>query len=393
MNSDLRRELSNLSLPELLEILSSDERLISLSLFLNASMALFSTEGDLLYLSRNARFLFGLPDDAPLPTYNICKDANFQTTEYSSLIRAALSEEKVFIYELVYKPLPSSICPSSKYDEIKIKIDFSPIHDRNRQTIIFALFQKPVYDIRSQPILLMQKSESAAMLARGIAHEFNNIFASQKGIISLLELELSPAQSSYHYLKKFEELVDRGVNLITELTNYVRLTEPVKTFVAIQEYFEHFFGLARFMIERNIELNTNVSAQGYIKADTHRLDQALFNLLHNAVDAVRDSQEKKIRIMVDISFIEELEREILEDRLTSALRITIDDSGKGIDENIYPRIFDPYFSTKEPKRNTGLGLNVSEQIISEHGGVLLIFPKGELGGAKAVVYLPLSQEP
>ncbi len=395
MDENLNEAMRVKPLVGLLEALQGDPRFNQLSEVLNANFGLFTNDGQLVYLSRPAKLIFGIPRDFPTPNYNLCKDDNFFDTEYSALIKSALSGEVVFLPRVEYKFTHLSIAGKKVSPPIVLRIRLMPIQDAGRSSLVLAIYERVTENMASQPILLMQRSESASMLARGIAHEFNNVFASIKGVASIIELDLSPEDHRFPYLRKLGELVERGVKLISELVSYVRLTEPHFESVNLKDYTEHFLGLAKLMVPRSVELITDVSGQGYLRADTHRLDQALFNLVHNAIEAVQDTQTKQVRIRIEVSpRLEEWERELFEggEKAPEVVRITIEDSGPGIPDEVYPRIFDPYFSTKEPKRNTGLGLNVSEVIIHEHEGLLVGSQRSELGGARFSVYLPIKPE-
>lgn len=372
--------------------LCEDDRFFRIFLLLQASFAIFSTDGDLLFLSPSARSLLGLPEKGPVPEYNLTRDDNFVGTEYSSFIKSALACEEVFLPIVQYKFSGSSLGQALN-DVLPLRMSFHPIEDIDGRSLIILRIWKEREDVRFQPILLMQRSESASMLARGIAHEFNNVLASIRSAVSIIQLDLDPSHPSHSYLKKLDELVNRGCKLISDLTSYVRVSEPVFEVMALQDYAEHFFGLAALMVPRGINLVTSVSGTNHIRIDIHRLDQALFNLVHNAIEAVSEAEVKTVSIKMEETSLTGWESDLFEERISRAVRITVEDSGPGIPEEVYPKIFEPYFSTKEPRRNSGLGLNVAEQIVIEHSGILLAFPHGSLGGASFSIYLPLSKEP
>jgi len=383
--------IHKMPLADLMAYLESDERCRRLCNCLSFAYAFLTTEGKLRYINSVAREFFGL-SSGELPDYDINNDPNFSKGELASLIKSALMGEEVSLPEVRYQGGHLSLLRGTAVSEIPLLITFFPIKDSDGETLIGMALRKAYSSFAGQPIVLLQRSESAAMLARGVAHAFNNVFASIKGVVSLLEMESSLGPSEKSYLGSLDELVARGVRLISDLTSYVRLSEPKFEEVKVQDYFERFVELARLMAPSAVTIDSTIEVEGYFRIDRNMLDQALFNILHNSIDAVQDSEAKTVKITAKVLTADDWEIELLEDYSQNALRITFDDSGPGIPPEVYPKIFEPYFSTKDPKRSSGLGLNVSQQIISEHGGVIVAYPRGELSGARFSIYLPISRK-
>jgi len=383
--------LHKMPIADVMACLESDERCHRLCNSLSFAYAFLTTEGKLKYINSVAREFFGI-GKGELFDYDINKDPNFSKGELASFIKSALMGEEVSLPSLRYKAGQLSLLKGTKVSEIPLLITFFPVKDSDGATLITMIFRKAYSSLAGQPIVLLQRSESAAMLARGVAHAFNNVFASIKSVVALLEMESSLGSDVRTYLRSLDELVARGVKLISDLTSYVRLSEPKFEEVKVQEYFERFVELAKLMAPSAVTIDSSFQVEGYFRIDKNMLDQALFNILHNSIDAVQDCETKTVKITANTLTEDDWETELLKDYSQSALRITFDDSGRGIPPEVYPKIFDPYFSTKDPKRSSGLGLNVSQQIISEHGGIIVAYPKGELSGARFSVYLPISRK-
>ncbi len=392
MIEDCKRIVEKTPLVELLNFFEMDERVSRLPIVLHSPFLILDGDGKLRFISSAARELFGYSNKDPIPDYQITRDANFAKAELSSLLKPALSGEQVFMPIISYKFTRSSLAKTPTEEERRLRFSFFPVRDIDSKVYFVAKVERIEDEAKSQPLMLLQRSESASMLARGIAHEFNNIFASIKGVASLIKLDLDPSHSSYHYISQLEDLVERGVKLIKDLTNYVRITAPKLELMKVEDYFEHFRSLASLMVPRGVELDVEIHTSGTFKVDIKRLDHCFFNLLHNAIEAVQDSPTKKIRVRADKPSGEQWEKELLGDAMLNMIRVMVEDSGPGIPEDIYPRIFEPYFTTKLDKRSSGLGLNVSQQIVAEHCGYIVAQPKGELGGARFVVFLPLAEE-
>jgi len=381
-----------LSLMDVMTILSDDTRMNRLYRLIGPPLLLLDGWGSLIFASDRARRLFGLGEKAELPRYNITNDPNFQRAEVGSLISSALQGEEVHFPPLeYYTDLTGALGEGTQLKHM-LKVSLIPTEDiAGTQSILMLLTQHRVPLEQLEPVALMQRSESVAMLARGIAHEFNNVFAAIKGIASLLMADTESDSEEGVYLQKLDQMVDRGVKLITDLTNYARVSQQRMSPHSAAEFFESFKSLVDFIIPRDVKCEFQIEAKGEFSADANSLRQALFNLIHNALDAVAESERREILLTVDEVSPGSVELDMLHFTTPSVLRIQLADSGPGIPQEISARIFEPYFTTKGATSSSGLGLNVAQQIVRHHGGVILAERSGPLGGALFTVYLPLNK--
>lgn len=358
------------------------------------SFAMLDREGSLRFLSWRARQLLGLTAEGALPLYNLREDTNFGRNDLPVLIKGALVGEETTSPPIEYHTDWKGAMGGIGERQLNLRFAFFPVEDLSRETFIVMLIYRARKSMASdRPIVFLQRSESASMLARGVAHEFNNVFASIKAVVDLLELEIDPGQTGYAYLKKMSELVNRGVGLIRDLTGYVRISEPALRPTDVEKYFERFTQLARLMVPSSVKLETEVSVSGAFEADRKALDQALFNVIHNAVESVAECERKKILLEVEAFTLSDWQQELFRFPQRRVLRVSIMDSGPGLNEEVREHLFEPYFSTKNPQQSSGLGLSVTQQIIRRHSGVIFAEPKGPLGGAIFTIYLPFSKEP
>ncbi|OPX23241.1 MAG: hypothetical protein B1H03_02310 [Planctomycetales bacterium 4484_113] len=357
------------------------------------SFGLLDSTGNLKYLSARARQLLGLTAEGELPQYNPHEDTNFERNDLPVLIKGALVGEEVTSPPIEYHTDWRGAMGGLAQRQLSLRFAFFPVEDRTHGPLIVMLISRAREPEPSgQPIVFLQRSESASMLARGVAHEFNNVFASIQAVVDLLETEIDPGQTGYAYLKKMSVLVDRGVRLIRDLTGYVRISEPALLRTDVKRYFERFAQLARLMVPSSVKLEVNVSAEGAFEADRKALDQALFNIIHNAVEALADCETKKIELKVEEYNLSDWQQELFKFPQRRVLSVSLMDSGPGLTEEVRQHLFEPYFSTKNPQQSSGLGLSVTQQIIRRHSGVIFAEPKGPLGGAVFTVYLPFSKE-
>lgn len=236
-------------------------------------------------------------------------------------------------------------------------------------------------------VFRIQKLESLGILAGGIAHDFNNLLMGIQGNCSLMLLDAAKGQPEYQHLTNIEEYVQRGILLTRQLLGLARggkylvkptdINELIRSTVTV-------FGRTRK------ELTIHESYQGQpwtVEVDRGQIEQVLLNLLINACQAMPSGGDLLI----------ETRNVILDQEYThrfSALagkyvKISIKDSGIGMDKSIQEKIFDPFFTTKEKDLGTGLGLASAYGIVKNHGGIIEV--ESEPGqGATFTIFLPFS---
>jgi signal transduction histidine kinase len=200
---------------------------------------------------------------------------------------------------------------------------------------------------------------SLGMMSAGIAHELNTPLAVIKGCVEELEARegrgLSPERVAL-----MGRVVRRLEKLSESLLDFARARAPAFETVIVREVVEEAWTLVS--LDRDaarVALDNQIDPDVRLTADGDRLTQVFVNLLRNAVDAIEGAG----RIVVSAESAERDSREWVS--------ITVADSGPGIDPVLFPRMFEPFASTRLDSHGTGLGLAVAEGIVREHGGLLL----------------------
>ncbi len=232
-----------------------------------------------------------------------------------------------------------------------------------------------------------QKMEAIGTLAGGVAHDFNNLLMGIQGRVSLIPLETEASPRQMEHLKAIESYVARGANLTRQLLGFARggnfNIRPLDLNLLVQESAQ-LFGRTRKEIEIGIDPAADLPA---VEADRGQLDQVLLNLFLNAAKAMPSGG----RIALATAGIELSvpEAETLGLRAGRFVRLTVCDTGTGMDETTRQRIFEPFFTTQAMGKGTGLGLAMVYGIISSHGGAVTV--ESEPGqGACFTIYLPAS---
>ena len=234
-----------------------------------------------------------------------------------------------------------------------------------------------------------QKMESIGTLAGGVAHDFNNLLNLILGYASAIERDAGNPAKLSESIDVIKDTVKRGASLVQQLLSMVRKTDIVFEQVEVNILLEKLQPLLHETFPKTIDLSLELSAGlPPVMADANQLNQVMLNLCVNARDAMPGGG-KLILATGKVTGMELRGR--FQDALENEyLSISVTDTGVGIDEATRGRIFEPFFSTKEPGQGTGLGLSVVYGIISNHAGfVNVVSAPGR--GSTFRVYLPIAK--
>ncbi len=234
-----------------------------------------------------------------------------------------------------------------------------------------------------------QKMEAIGTLAGGIAHDFNNILSAILGYSELAIAELPDDSLTRYRLEAIYQSGMRARDLVAQILAFSRKDEPVMTSVSLRLIIEDALKLLRPAIPTTIEIQTRLDADCVVMGDPSQLHRIIMNLCTNAYQAMpADGGTLSIflsRVVLDgVSF--------LSGRLAAGdhAKLTVSDTGVGILPAHLDRIFDPYFTTKEREKGTGLGLAAVHGIVNNHGGAIEVHSR--IGrGAAFDIYLPLTK--
>jgi PAS domain S-box-containing protein len=234
----------------------------------------------------------------------------------------------------------------------------------------------------------MQKMESLGTLAGGIAHDFNNILMP---IVINTELALldTPEDSSItNYLKVVQEAANRGKDLIKQIITFSRQKEQVKVPIEIGPVIKEALKFLRASIPKTIDIRENIEvAPSSVIADPTQIHQVLMNLCSNAAYAMREKGGVLELSLTPVEVDAEMVNRHLDLKPGPYLRLTVADTGQGMDKEVMEKIFDPFFTTKKPGEGTGMGLAVVHGIVKNHGGAITVYSEGGKGSTFNV-FLP-----
>ena len=233
-----------------------------------------------------------------------------------------------------------------------------------------------------------QKMESIGTLAGGIAHDFNNLLMGIQGNVSLMLLEKDTTHPDYEKLKHIEDYVQDGADLTNQLLGFARGGKYDVRPADLNEILarsSHMFGRTK----KEIRIHTKYQDKIWpVELDRGQIEQALLNLYVNAWQAMPAGGELYLETRNVI--IDKKDGKTFDIQPGKYTRISLIDTGVGMDEDTQQRIFEPFFTTKEMGRGTGLGLASVYGIIKNHGGHITVSSK-KAEGTTFTIYLPASE--
>ena len=233
-----------------------------------------------------------------------------------------------------------------------------------------------------------QKMEAIGTLAGGIAHDFNNILAAIIGYAEIVAAHVPPSSSMHNGLQNLLKAAFRARDLVKQILVFSRMKSTgERAELNLAAVTGEVVGFLRATLPSTVEIREDIGApNGNVLANQTQIHQVLMNLATNAAHAMPDGGV--LTVALD---------EVTFDSVTEAftanitpgvyLRLTVSDTGHGMDAATVERIFDPYFTTKEVGKGSGLGLSVVQGIVKRHEGAIDVRSvPGE--GTVFRVYLP-----
>ena len=319
--------------------------------------------------------------------------------QFMELVRPILPDweaQRNIIEELIADPTAERIdeitLVSSAPDAVPTHLHRFATPARDAQGQIFGrmfFFRDITYDKEVERQLVhSQKMDSIGTLAGGVAHDFNNLLTTILGYAELLKRELKDNESSSQKLLQIEKSANRAAELTGQLLAFSRRHPTVLHIFNLNSLVSETMDMIRSTVPASIDVQFQPSLElPNIEADSTQIQQVLINLILNARDALSGSGT--ITISTRIGADTQAQPNASADALYAILEV--EDNGVGIPKDVLHRIFEPFYTTKEVGKGTGLGLAMVYGIIKKHNGFIEV--TSALGeGTKFSAFLPVTHK-
>lgn len=353
------------------------------SVFENAPIGLFQTTADGRFLNTNPALakILGYPNPASLieDVASIPEQLYIEPNRRSMLVEDALCQDRPVSYEVELYRKDRSVLTAN--------IIIWTVRNENGRVRYLEGFLDDVTEKKKIEAQVQQavKMEAIGTLAGGIAHDFNNLLMAIQGHVSLMFFDIDSQHPHYKRLQNIESSIERGAQLTKQLLGFAQEgkyeVKPVDLNQVIRAQ-NSIFGRAK----KEITIHEKFEERLWrIEADQGQLEQTILNIYINAWQAMPDGGDLYIETANIV--LDEKDAEPHDVPPGPYVRLSIGDSGIGMDETTQKRIFEPFFSTKGLGKGTGLGLASVYGIIKSHKGFITV--NSEVGrGTTFVIYLP-----
>jgi two-component system, cell cycle sensor histidine kinase and response regulator CckA len=267
---------------------------------------------------------------------------------------------------------------NKKEKYLKRHIEFQ--HDEELKSVIISFIDITKYQMIENNYFHFQKIESFGEVLKSITLEYNNHLAAIMGFSSFLKSMINPLNETFNYLDIIEKSASKASNLTNQLMSFAGSGYFKQIYVNFNKIISQNIELFRKTLPPNITINSDLCVEDiFLYWDENQLNQIVINTILNAKESIEKNENKKDKGEIFIESTVE----------NNIVKYVIKDNGTGIKKELKDKIFEPYFTTKEIGKHTGLGLSVTQGIVKNIGGNI-DFVSDENGTA-FTVSLPYSE--
>ncbi|MCD4722549.1 MAG: PAS domain S-box protein [Desulfobacula sp.] len=220
-----------------------------------------------------------------------------------------------------------------------------------------------------------QKMEAIGTLAGGIAHDFNNILSGIFGYTQLAGMNLDDPVKTKKNLDQLGKGAQRAAELVQQILTFSRQAEYKKKSLELFFIIKEAVKFLRSSIPTTIEIQEKILSRAMVLADPTQVHQVVMNLCTNAYHAMLDSGGTLFVELNDVEITPQNHSTLNSYIPGHYVKLEVRDTGHGMNKKALERIFDPYFTTKDTDKGTGLGLAVVDGIVKEHNGYIKAYSK------------------
>ncbi|OQX22948.1 MAG: hypothetical protein BWK80_28530 [Desulfobacteraceae bacterium IS3] len=295
---------------------------------------------------------------------------------------ARLGEKKAFVF-------PHRL----KNGEVRtVEVHSTPLNIKGH-TLLFSI----IHDIEEQEKLRVrlrqaQRMEAIGTLAGGIAHDFNNILYPIIGYSEMTLDDLPQGSTARSNLEQVLKASFRAKELVRQIITFTRQGDSERAAVSLQHIIRESLQFLRATLPSTVEVSQYIdNTCRQVLADAGQIHQVMMNLCINAYHAMGEKGGTLEVRLKETAFLPQDSLSYPDMKPGAYLKLSISDTGHGMDSKVMERIFDPYFTTKEIGKGTGLGLSVVHGIVRSHKGHIEVYSEPGKGSAFHI-YLPMIED-
>lgn len=339
--------------------------------------------GNIEYLNATFSAMFGI-DEQDLINKAITSLHGDAIHTFQQQIWPAISQAESWHGKLNYQ-----------HDELSctVLMSINPIFDDEQRHIShFIISQRDISEQQSmqEQLYAAQKMEAIGTLAGGIAHDFNNILAGIMMNIYLMQHDLKQGESIQKGLNVINTSCEKASSLVKQMLTFARKDLVSFEPLSLTDTFEQAVALAQLNVPANIQLQCEFPSDAlHSRGSLVQVEQLLINLINNARDAVEHVEQPCIQLRLEKTTLDKANAIIIANAGLPAgdyAHLTLSDNGEGMQDT--SKIFDPFYTSKEQGKGTGLGLAMVYGSVQRHHGYITVESQAELGSTFHI-YLPL----
>ncbi|MCP4746815.1 MAG: PAS domain S-box protein [Desulfobacteraceae bacterium] len=311
-------------------------------------------------------------------------------------------EDKDKIFKTLYRHFKNETCQYSAQLRLKTKSGaWCWVHcqgqvlewDDDKKPVRMAGTQVDITNkkLNEERLLRAHRIESIGNLAGGIAHDFNNILSS---IIGYAELSIDEVEKETALEDNLQEIYTAGKrakDLVKQILTFARQSAEERQIIQVRAIAKEVLRLIRATTPANIELRQALESNSLIMANATQMHQLIMNLCTNAVQAMENTGGILSICLSDAELDDPLPLSLSGIAPGDYIRLTVSDTGPGIEPDIIESIFEPYFTTKGIGEGTGMGLAMVHGIVESYNGKITVNSKIGAGTVFSI-YLPITED-
>lgn len=253
--------------------------------------------------------------------------------------------------------------------------------------VTYKLYQEDIAERTKSKIQQYKRLESLGVLAGGMAHEFNNILTPIMGYAELLYGDESNSDLQSKNIEQIIQGARRAKDLVEQILVFSRKKDTEKHRLDIHIIVKESIKLLRSSTPKEVTLNTHIENCSAIEANPSQIQQIIVQLASNALNAMNEKRGVLDIVLQDVLISDADEIAIPAGKY---ILLKVSDTGKGIEQTVIDRVFDPFFTTNDIGEGSGMGLSIVHGVVKSHGGEIFVDSQPNKGTTFSL-YFPVKE--